>query len=239
MVERPDRPAKTISRYYAVELGQVEGLTFFFYKGEVAAIHIHNKAQPSALPTYHRLCSDAQKRGVWIYVPLHKADRLLRFAVREFIKGGRVFLLGTEMAGDIIFGKPGHTVSTVIGVESTVPLTLVYGESKDDNFEIPYLGAIRKGQTGHAPNRMFPQAPWPPRVRRNTPVERRMFANPHYTSAPLKDAIEATVFYSDRTFFYCRGAMFTYKSGLQRAVGECRVGVDECETFSVVGGLCV
>ena len=33
-------------------------------------------------------------------------------------------------------------------VDPTVPLTLVYGDSKDDDSDTPCLGAIRKGQAG-------------------------------------------------------------------------------------------
>lgn len=226
------------SRLYAIEIGKVEGLTFIFYKGEIAAIHIHNPTQSSALSTYHRLSSGAQSKGVWVHVPLSKEDRLFRFAIREYFRGGRVVLLGTAKAGDMIFGRPGHTAGPTRGIDSHTPLSLVYGDPKDDNSVVAFFGAFHKGQMNRAENDFFHHAQWPPRIRRATPVERKMLRDPYYSSAPLAGVVKATVFLADAKYPYCRGIMFTYANGSRRTVGECRVCVDTCQTLDCADGLC-
>lgn len=51
-----------------------------------------------------------------------------------------------------------------------------------------------------------------------------------FSSAPLDPVVSAQVFYGDHREF-CRGILFTYRNGGQKAIGECRVHVDRTEVF--------
>ena len=223
---------------YAVELGKIEGLTFFTYKGAINAIHIHQGGQSSsALPTYRRLYPWVQDLGAWIYIPFHKSDRLKRFGVRQYWRGGCVVLLGTKMLGDIIFGIPGHTIHGTQGITSNGSLTLVYGEHKDDMLPVPFFGAFDKELTQPPPLNRMRDAQWPGSVMRTTREQRRAIPSATITSAPLAGVVSVTVFYIGETE-NCRGLLFTYENGGQRTVGQCRVGLDRCTKLESLAGLC-
>ena len=51
-----------------------------------------------------------------------------------------------------------------------------------------------------------------------------------HSHAPLEHVRRIRVFYHDDGV-HCRGMVFEYDNGGQRAVGQCRVLVDECETY--------
>ena len=224
------------SRLYAVEIAQIDGLTFFFYKGEINGIHVHQRGQASALPTFHRLSSTVKEQAAWIYVPFAKGDTLVRFGVRHWFRGGRVIILGTRLAGDTVFGMPSHTIDDTRGIESTSPLTLVYGDSKDDMSETPFFGVIQK-DASQVPMAPLSNAWWPKSVDFRTAEERRRIRLACYTRAPLAGVVLVTVFYAGDTN-HCQGAIFTYGNGGERSVGQCRIGVDRSSTFAPSEGLC-
>ncbi|KAL2017530.1 hypothetical protein VTK56DRAFT_2022 [Thermocarpiscus australiensis] len=53
----------------------------------------------------------------------------------------------------------------------------------------------------------------------------------YYSSAPLKDVVHVRVFCHEQTGF-CRGILLGYENGAQRALGECRVGVDRVTVYA-------
>lgn len=226
------------ARVYAVELGMVEGLSFFFYKGDIRAIHVHYRDGHPAITTYHRLSTSCREdtRAVWIYVPLSKSDRLFKFGVREYFRGGRLVALGTKLLGDIVFGQPGTRVSRDTGTRSPQPLTLVYGDAKDDMSSIPFFGALtRDGPPAYT----MPLGPmeWPG-VPRRARADRRQLRDAYFTSAPLSDVASLRIYYVADTK-RCRGILFKYGDGTARSVGQCRVGYDRYEEVLSPGGLCI
>lgn len=58
-----------------------------------------------------------------------------------------------------------------------------------------------------------------------------------FSDAPLEGVVRAAVYRRKLVTllatqkYYCTGILFTYENGGQRAVGECRVKVDECEVY--------
>jgi hypothetical protein len=66
-----------------------------------------------------------------------------------------------------------------------------------------------------------------------------MFRHKHvmFSSAPLEAVRSAVVF--TRPGMGCRGILFEYEGGAQRAVGECRVGVDDSKATTSPSCLCI
>lgn len=52
----------------------------------------------------------------------------------------------------------------------------------------------------------------------------------HSSWAPLEHVSKVHVFYCDDGLS-CRGLLFTYESGAQRALGQCRLQVDKCREY--------
>lgn len=216
----------------------VDGLSFFFQKGEVRAIHVHYRGGPPAATTYHRLSTSCREdtRAVWIYVPLSKSDRLFKFGVREYFRGGRLVILGTRMLGDVVFGQPGTRVSRDTGTKSPHPLTLVYGDAKDDMSDVPFFGALSKdGSPAYTMPLGSVEWPSPPRRVR---ADRRQLRDAYFTKAPLADVVSLRIYYVEDTQ-RCRGILFKYGSGAERSVGQCRVGYDRYEEVLSPEGLCI
>ncbi|KAK6070698.1 hypothetical protein SCUP515_08307 [Seiridium cupressi] len=63
----------------------------------------------------------------------------------------------------------------------------------------------------------------------------KLFGN--FSSAPLQDVTHIQVLI-DRESRNCRGIIFDYKNGAQRAVGNCRQGVDIAESYSNPTRIC-
>jgi hypothetical protein len=59
-----------------------------------------------------------------------------------------------------------------------------------------------------------------------------------YTSAPLENVIRIDTLHDPDTGF-CRGMLLEYANGAQRAVGDCRVGVDPVTTYTRPVRLCI
>ena len=57
-----------------------------------------------------------------------------------------------------------------------------------------------------------------------------MQAEVNFSAAPLDNVALAKVFHQEGRS-YCRGLLFVYQDGAQRALGDCRVGVDPYETY--------
>ncbi len=59
----------------------------------------------------------------------------------------------------------------------------------------------------------------------------------NFSSAPLEDISVAKVFYAEG-YAFCRGLLFEYSNGAQRALGNCRLGVDLCRVYQKPRLLC-
>ncbi|SPO05544.1 uncharacterized protein DNG_08231 [Cephalotrichum gorgonifer] len=224
------------ARSYAIELGKVDGISFLFIKGQVVSIHTHRGLESSASVTYDWYGEWAPDQVTWVYLPLSRSDRLLRFGAREYARSGRVFLVGTRMLGDVMFGRPGPGApKRTMAVSSPTPLTLVYAEDKNDFKDIPVIGVIQK-ENPPAGTLNLGDVQWPQVAPRRTPAGRHHLRDAYFSSAPLSNVVSVTVFYfADTT--RCRGIIFKYGNGGERSVGQCRVGVDRTERFDQPDGL--
>ncbi|EMT61219.1 hypothetical protein FOC4_g10014268 [Fusarium odoratissimum] len=57
------------------------------------------------------------------------------------------------------------------------------------------------------------------------------------TKVPAKDITHANVYYNRRNG-YCKGLLLEYASGAQRAVGQCRIGVDPFKAYGKPSWIC-
>lgn len=234
VVACPNR-AQTCSRLYAIEIGQIEGLTFFLKSGTILSIHIHYRGQQqsSALSTFNRIGHQDRRDTIWFFVPFHESDRLTKFESRVYMYNRRVILLRTEMLGEIVMGVPGFDLKHKTEASSATSLTLVYGHNKDDKLPVPFFGVLDKERKTPVIGRQGSK--WS----RATIGRLYAFASAdkNLSMVPLANVVSVTAFYMEASDFV-RGIMFTYADGGQRTLGQCRVGVDRCKTFDKPGGLC-
>lgn len=112
------------------------------------------------------------------------------------------------------------------------PTTLIYGRRRPRG--ISALGAFPKSTLGDEDNPVFSDLSGPehcpPRFRTGSSAV-------NFSAAPLGEVTVARVFYQKGRPF-SRGLLLEYQSGAQRALGDCRVGVDPYETYETPRTLC-
>lgn len=105
------------------------------------------------------------------------------------------------------------------------PTTLIY--NRTETTKISVIGAFP---------RAIPKDSSSPVFCFSTPEECPLTAQirstiTYFASAPIQDIILAKVFYPEGGSS-CRGLLFTYRNGAHRALGDCRLGVDPCQTYT-------
>ncbi|KAK4162351.1 hypothetical protein QBC43DRAFT_380020 [Cladorrhinum sp. PSN259] len=216
----------------AVEMDEIEGITFFFSFGQLFGIHIHRSEESCAKDTFARTFSPRHERTVvWIYLPIARHARILVLSTRKALDSRDVnVLVRTELIGDVIIGEQ----TTMMGEQSMIgddrdhcsaaspPLTMIYGEPREGS-PVRFLGAHCGQPLDHALPKPFQlEEPGLSPIRNDA----------YFSWAPLCDVSSTLVFYDQYTGF-CRGIVFRYQNGGSRAVGQCRLQVDPAET--VVG----
>jgi hypothetical protein len=81
MFPRPDRPGSI--RYRTVNLLKITGLTFFFLRGFIMAVHSHTANAPVAAPTVQHFSRYERDHMIWTYIPISSTDSLLRIGVGD------------------------------------------------------------------------------------------------------------------------------------------------------------
>ncbi|KAI1381181.1 hypothetical protein F4677DRAFT_119051 [Hypoxylon crocopeplum] len=202
-------------------LKRTTGLTFFVYDDKIHAIHAHTPTLPCAEPTYNSLWD---KQDVsWIYIPFSANDKIVAFGIQlekqdgEYFTTDRpCFLFRTELAGDILVGR--YKSNQDFLYTKAPPSTLLYHKAELGTISIisPYSN---KDDTSSQsiPYQHPPAGPLP----RNMCVSWATLDNVSYVQA----------FYQDDGYS-CRGLLFTYDNGSQRAVGQCRLQVDNCRSYT-------
>lgn len=68
-------------------------------------------------------------------------------------------------------------------------------------------------------------------------LDRTRFHNGMFSSAPLMNVTRIHVF-ENRAHGYCKAILLEYENGAQRAVGNCRLGVDPAKTYLNPSHIC-
>lgn len=89
---------------------------------------------------------------------------------------------------------------------------------------------------------VYPKPPpsAPPLSFSHTPIDPNRPLIPAYLSwALLEGVARVEVFYAPSETNICRGLLLYYADGAERALGQCRVGVDACKTWVEPSYLCI
>lgn len=123
----------------------------------------------------------------------------------------------TERGGDTIIGPQPHDVERIQHLMSQ-PAALVINEPLRD---APVILGAYSGESSFESKLQWPVS--------RQPTQQDLGIVTYFSSVPLSNIERACVFEDDAGL--CRGILFEYADGLLRAVGQCRLGVDYCNTY--------
>ncbi|KAM0811875.1 putative Heterokaryon incompatibility domain-containing protein [Seiridium cardinale] len=217
-----------------IDLRDVTGLTFIYASGKVQGIYAHTPARSLPDEVLTDLLRRFPKRLVCTYLPISKNDEVIAFGVRSRRHGSTFsvqrpsFLIRMKLAGDVYLG-PGDSYQLGdrrdIILSQVPPRLLMY--NIPDRGPVTVFGTYSQGRHNDNP---FVPFHWP-----GYETHTKLFGN--FSSALLQDVTHIQVLI-DRESRNCRGIIFDYKNGAQRAVGNCRQGVDIAESYSNPTRIC-
>ncbi|KAM6520197.1 hypothetical protein FALCPG4_013750 [Fusarium falciforme] len=205
------------------------GVTFFL-GSETWAIHAHSSLEPTAESTFHKLSQERQHNVVWVHVPLPAKDCVEAFGIQNewsntgTPRQGACYLIRTTLCGDITIGSYQRGETTVLSRTTAYGIALVYDVPEFSPISFLGVTSNSKDQVEFTPN--SPVSSLPP------------FRRPFFSSAPLSGVVRAEIFRDPDTGF-CRGILLTYGNGGQRALGQCRVGIDCSKTCTLPTWICI
>ncbi|KAF7551194.1 hypothetical protein G7046_g7786 [Stylonectria norvegica] len=203
-----------LHRMKSVDTRKCTGLTFFFIRGGLYAIHTHTTESPNAWSTCERFPADYYAIAQWVYLPLPPLDRLIAFGLRvpeeeEAYDGCFGIVVRTALCGDITLG-PSFDVKTSCHMRSSGRgLRLIHNIPENGIISILGVESEEEHDVPMSPNFIYP----------NPPISGGCLLS----SAPLKNVTRVRIFKNDFTG-ECRGVLFEYNNGAQRAVGDCHLG---------------
>ncbi|AEO68684.1 uncharacterized protein THITE_2054246, partial [Thermothielavioides terrestris NRRL 8126] len=217
--------------FYAVEMDEIDGITFFFSLSRLCGLHIHHRGESCALDSCTRAFSNQQRRGVvWIYLPVSKRDSPLLLGVREEVQITRIqsIVVRTKLVGDVFVGMQCTGAVQDYSLGSSAPLTMIYGEPKQP-YPVYFFGAFCR-----VPDK-GPTKPFCLPSPHGSPMGATMA---YFSWAPLSDVSSTLVFY-DESNGACKGILLHYRNGGARAVGQCRLQVDPTEKVAQPVRVCI
>ncbi|KAF4497327.1 hypothetical protein FAGAP_6489 [Fusarium agapanthi] len=219
-------------RHRTVDLCNITGLTFFYFRGYIMGVHAHTADSPTAKATLDEISTIDPKYLMWAYVPVSSKDSLVRIGVRDslevylpptFLKP--TVLISTKLAGDFVLG-PDYGSSKKEYFSGKEPTVFVYNVPHKRGHGIYGAVSDKKGDEPSAPfPRILPSGGCPP------------YRGRLYFEASAKDVVHADVYYEEASG-YCRGLLLEYANGAQRALGQCRVGIDPFKSCDKPNWLC-
>ncbi|KAK1829468.1 hypothetical protein QBC39DRAFT_133524 [Podospora conica] len=211
---------------------------------ELTDIHGHTVKSTAPNPA---TVQNSLRTGVsrWIYVPIAPGDEITDLCIASKLRAQPNNLPGRpapsvfirmKLAGDILVGcrddrppyhppgvvpHPEALLSSEFSTFSQHPTILFYHK--------PEMGPVTRLRAEPRRSQSFAN----PRFHRHTwPFDVLKYPNVLFSDATLQHVERAAVYRrwianpGEARRYYCTGILFTYKNGGQRAVGECRVGVD-------------
>jgi hypothetical protein len=214
-------------RFGTVDTRSCWGMSVFLCQQRSMGVYAHTSPKSSALEAFNRFSEMAGARKmVWVYVPFSRTDRIVAFGMRILQWKDKkyldhpCYLLRMEHSGDVAIGPYIVDLGNVSEyhikdyVFSTEPgPILVHPASYVDVQSI--LGAYPKLDTEAKP------------IKDRPPQSSVPFGRACYSSASLEDVRCAKAFRNEAG--HCMGVLFEYRNGAQRALGQCRIGLDSVE----------
>lgn len=217
---------------HAVEMDEIQGLTFFFSDGSLFGLHVHQRGDSCAMDSYSRAFSNRRRRSiVWIYLPISQPDRALLLGVREQVQPRvQSIVIRTKLVGDVIVGLQCRSAVRDASLGASAPLTMIYGEPKPGN-PVCFFGAYCRLPA--LPAQVLTKGFCLP-----NPSGSPLSNEAYFSWAPLSSVSSTLVFY-DESNGACRGVLLRYENGGARAVGQCRLQVDPTEEVDQPVRLCL
>ncbi|KAK7217874.1 hypothetical protein V2G26_005877 [Clonostachys chloroleuca] len=217
-------------RFSTIDLHAITGLTFFFSHNKVYAVHPHTPSSPDATKTFNRFSRQRRASLAWVYLPLPRGDEIISFGIRLKAVDGRAvsqmpcFMFRTKLAGEIILGPlpARYRYQDVVLVPSS-PKLLIHNITEFG--PITVFGAFAPERNDSVPS--FLNAP-----PSNIPSGPALFS-----SVSLESVTCIEIFEGIKTGTPA-GILFYYENGAQRAVGNCRIGLDSAQTYIKPTRLC-
>ncbi|KAI5459552.1 hypothetical protein BGZ63DRAFT_388280 [Mariannaea sp. PMI_226] len=209
------------TRFRTIDLRGTTGLTFFFSFNKVYAVHAHTPRIPEANDTFSQLSQRRQVNVAWIYLPIPKEDEIIALTVRLRRSQGRstaqkpCFLVRTRLAGDVFLGPCHMGEHEDIILSKSRPRMLIYNTVDIGPATVfgTYQYDLDRNDDDHLPQFHYP-------VFDSVPIHQA-----NLSLAPLKGVTRIQTF-TDTELGFCKAIIFDYENGAQRAVGNCRLGID-------------
>ncbi|KAI1104521.1 hypothetical protein F4804DRAFT_306751 [Jackrogersella minutella] len=213
------------TQFQTINLRKITGITFFFSQGNIFHIHAHTAAASTAIRTWEHLSPQCQKLATWIYLPISPNDDIvalgrplgaLGYVLVGNLQYGFNLLFRLRLAGDVALGSYQGNKHFAI---TKVPIAALIHD-RPQFMPISVIGAVLEDTVKPYGVVAFPSS-WP---------KEPPFENAYYSSASLRNVIRILVFNNSYTGF-CRGMLLEYENGAQRALGQCRIGIDLTKTY--------
>ncbi|KAF5971320.1 hypothetical protein FBULB1_9280 [Fusarium bulbicola] len=206
-----------------LDLRNITGITFFYYRGTLMGLHAHTLEDPTALSTVKDILPDYEPNLVWIYMPIAHGDRIMRFGLRSWRNDREepashhmALLMTTKLAGDFSIGPSFNDEDRNFFFKGT-PTVLFHNTPAKGGITLLGLAGDETQEGLRAPR--FPII--------SLSIDQLINGGAAITvDVPLKNAVRIDLF-NERSTGYMRGFLLEYKNGAQRSAGQCRVGVDE------------
>ncbi|KAF5026744.1 hypothetical protein F66182_1163 [Fusarium sp. NRRL 66182] len=191
------------------------GITFFIGY-ETFAIHGHSPAYPTAEQTFLQIPPTQQETALWVYVPLSSRDHVEAFGIQEMLHGvvrpyiALRYLFRTALCGDVSLGPYYRkSLPRIRSRVTTDGLALAYNAFDSTVYHV----GVESGNHDEV------------QLTASTPISQGPSEISCFSSAPLADVVSVEIFEHPVTGLF-RGLIFSYANGSERALGECRIGVD-------------
>jgi len=224
--DTPCPPALTVCQFFpkhlsssqrirTIDLNEITGLTFFCSPtcSSFFAIHAHTSKAPSALSTFEKLPDRRQQCVYWIFLPLTPQERITAVGSRRADQPLSDILIKTNLKRVSFLGQWQSEPGKAICLGKGPPTTLLYDEPECGKpISIVAVYCANSDSNKHTAEEFLCPAPL------DCPLVGKDVV--YHSSAPLDSVKCARVFLATEDG-PCRGILFEYDDGSQRAVGQC------------------
>lgn len=131
-----------------------------------------------------------------------------------------------KLAGEVCIGPPPSQRDEDFILSKSTPLTIIHNTA--ESMPVSTIGAYCGEEKDNAPIAPF----------KHFAVDDALFLNACYSIARLEDVCHVSIFRPERRQ-HCVGLLLQYKNGAQRALGQCRLGVDRVEHCTYPTHICL
>ncbi|KAG6017367.1 hypothetical protein E4U43_001520 [Claviceps pusilla] len=225
-------------QFSTIPLSGCSGITFFMRFGRIVGFHCHTQRETCAQTSFERLRLPEPEKYHWHYLPISEEDEIVSLGMSspqsdsEEEYNGIIFRL--KLAGYVIIGSTSEWVwQYYYWLPIERPQAIFYDMSGPCD-SIRTVAADSKGKSTWRLRRerfnfsfdvctVYGKEP-PFEYEVTTPYETR-------SCAPLDNAVAVNVFYWPDSNKWA-GILLKYVNGGQRALGQCRLGIDRVEEYT-------